>query len=252
MDMVLTICSDALSRHLRSCTTAQLDIKTLKYFESIATKKQVRDKRACDNCASLKLKCTVTAMFPCEQCRRRSITCTCTRAGYADMYEGFRIGKEQSLPSREVTCQQRLEPLPVVVDLRPDSPQPDGSQIEATESQEDNAPKDSASYGLSEQTNITTTAPGMVDLFPLAYSGTESSRMTSEADSTDWLSMEFPVTNFDFNTQVDFTFAPNFNTNLLFDMTQQEVPLVSDNWAYATGEGTASFDNLVFSRCIAC
>lgn len=93
--MVLTgDSSDALSRHLRRCTVAQRDSETVEKFRSIGLKRQTRDKRACDHCAHLKLRCTF--QLPCDQCRRQSLVCTYTRNGYIDPYESFRIDKEES------------------------------------------------------------------------------------------------------------------------------------------------------------
>lgn len=90
----LTVSSDGLSRHLRRCKVAQQDRTVIREFESINAMKQTREKRACDNCAEQKLKCTSDA--PCDQCRKKDLQCVYTRNGYVDPYERFRVDAERN------------------------------------------------------------------------------------------------------------------------------------------------------------
>ena len=218
--------SDALSRHLRRCTVAQRDIETAKKFQSIGSKKQIRDKRACDHCANLKLKCAL--QHPCDECRRKSLTCTYTRNGYVDPYEGFRVEKEKGRHQSDVAC-KRFRPSHMA-DLQLDAPQaiPEDAQGETL------------SFRLSQKTAASPAASRMADLSSLAYSEMETSCLTSEQVSNDWLSMDFSPADFDIVTHPTFPFASVFDTNpssICLDLTQQADPLISENWAYALGEG---------------
>ena len=77
----LRICSDAFVRHLKRCDRAG-DMEQM--IRNLRPTKQTRDKRACDRCAQMKMKCS--SEKPCENCARRSVPCEYTREGYIDPF----------------------------------------------------------------------------------------------------------------------------------------------------------------------
>jgi len=132
---------------LGRCTTAQSDIETVKRFESVGQRS-----RSETNARVILRDPEVEVHFqlPCDQCRRKSLTCTCTRKGYVDPYEGFRVEKEQNRQPSETAC-ERLGRHDVA-DLPPDAPQ--AILDEATVCGWPDVVQGDVSYRLSQQTGF--------------------------------------------------------------------------------------------------
>lgn len=207
----------------------------------MGAKKQIRDKRACDHCASQKLKCSF--QHPCDQCHRKSLICRYSRVGYVDPYESFRVENENKNGSHQSDAQdEQLDPA-AVVDLWLDADQ-DVFHEGGSHSFADRESGD-ITLQLSQETTATRLASGKESLCSLACPNIAP--FSNENDPNDWLSMTLSPADFDIAANLTFPFAPFFDmslTSLSWDLNQEADPPIPENYAPLTVGGKIIVLNL--------
>jgi hypothetical protein len=195
----------------------------LEQFEFIDSRKQTREKRACDNCANLKLKCTF--QVPCDHCSRKSLTCLYTRNGYLDPYERFRVDAEKD----NQESSQQLIPTPA-------SPQPaaDTCSFEQRAAQSDNATFQSPSTDFDFS---------ILDLGLLNYPSTPY----SDWDAGGWLGNVPHTADFGLPAPLDFT--PALDTNVPSNTSPSLFPITQERALFGTTRERMDPDILLTVLC---